>query len=157
MFKRLFSKPGKGQPLPDLPTLQADAVRSVVGDITDLHDGKWEDREWVYIALNHEVLIEDGRRSSSQALVLARRPGGELEDLGFRLSRHSKEKLLALRDAMATGGKEPWTVLDLTIERSGQFNFTFGYGPPPRINGDLLHSPLNGLLERYLAEQDAKQ
>lgn len=157
MFNRLFSKSGKGQPLPDLGTLKADVVRSVAGDITDLHDGEWEGREWVYIAVNHEVLIEDGRRSSSQASVLARKPADELEDLGFRLSRESKEKLLALRDAMATGGKEPWTVLDLTIERSGQFNFTFGYGPPPRINGDLLHSPLSGLLERYLAEQEPKQ
>lgn len=157
MFNRLFSKSGKNQPLPDLPALQADAVRSVVGDITDLQDGEWEERDWVYIAVNHEVLIEDGRRSSSQASVLAHRAGAELEDLDFRLSRESKEKLLALRDAMATGGKDPWTVLDLTIERSGQFNFTFDYGPPPRINGDLLHSPLSGLLERYLAEQDAKQ
>jgi hypothetical protein len=157
MFNGLFSKFGKSQPLPDLIALQSDAVRSIVGDITDLQEGEWEDRDWVYLAINHEVLIEDGRRSSSQASVLAHRPGADLEDLDFRLSWESKGKLLALRDAMAKPGEDPWTILDLTVERSGQFNFTFGYGPPPRINGNLLHSPLSGLLERYLAEKEAKQ
>lgn len=157
MFKSLFSKFGKGQQALDLTALQTEVVRSVVGDITDLQEGEWEDREWVFLAINHEVLIEDGRRSSSQASVLAHKPQGQLEDLGFRLSPRSKQKLLALRDAMIAPGKEPWTILDLTVERDGQFNFTFGYGPPPRINGNLLHSPLTGLLERYLMEKGERK
>lgn len=133
----------------DAAALQDAAVQSVAADVVDLQDGEWEDREWVYIAVNHEVLVEEGRRSSTQASVLARKPGGELEDLDFRLSQASKLRLLALRDAMAQGGRDAWTVLDLTIERSGHYDFLFSYTPPPRLNGDLLHSPLSNLLERY--------
>ncbi|WEK03434.1 MAG: hypothetical protein P0Y65_14685 [Candidatus Devosia phytovorans] len=152
-FAKLFAKSGKGQPVPDLIALQNAAVRSVVGDITDLQDGEWEGREWVYLAINHEIQVEEGRRSSSQASVLARRPGAELEDLDFRLSPASKQALLALRDAMAVDGKAVWTILDLSVERDGRYNFAFSYDPPPRINGNLLHSPLTGLLERYLADR----
>lgn len=152
MFKGLFGRSGENKPAVDLVGMQADVVRSVVGDITDLQDGEWEDRDWVYLAVNHEVLIEDGRRSSTQAAVLAQRPGAPLERLGFRLSPASKIKLVALRDAMAAAGDGPWTIVDLTVDRSGKYDFGFGYGPPPRINGDLLHSPLAGLLERYLAQ-----
>lgn len=153
MFSRLFPGLRTAKPEPDLIALQAAAVRSIVADITDLHDGDWEDREWVYLAVNHEVLVEEGRRSSSQASVLAHWPGGELEDLDFRLSPASKADLLALRDAMAAADNRTWTILDLSVERSGQYNFAFSYAPPPRLNGNLLHSPLTGLLERYLKER----
>lgn len=151
MFKRLFSAFGKKSPAPDLGAVQDEAVRGVVGDITDLQDGAWEGRDWVHIAVNHEVLIEDGRRSSTQAVVLAHRPGGEIEHLGFRLSMGTKAALLAVREAMVAGGLAPWTILDLTIERDGTYDFRFGYGPPPRIDGDLLHSPLKNLLQQYRA------
>ncbi len=150
MFKRLFSGSGKNQPLPDLVGLQGAVVRGVVGDITRLYDGEWEGREWVYIAINHEVLVEEGRRSSTQASVLARKPGAELENLNFRLSQETKAAILALRDAMASGGKAPWTILDLTVEPSGRYDFSFSHDAPPRLNGDLLHSPLKDILERYL-------
>jgi hypothetical protein len=149
MFERLFGSFSKRDNPPDLATLQEAVVRSVAGDVTNLHDGEWQDREWMYLAINHEVLVEDGRRSSTQAKVLAQRPGGELEDLGFRLSPQTKGAILELRDAMAAKGQKTWTIMDLTVERSGRFNFDFSYNPPPRINGDLLHSPLKDLLERY--------
>ncbi len=152
MFTRLFGGFGKKENPPDLTALQSVVVRSVAGDVTDLYDGEWEDRDWVYLAVNHEVLIEDGRRSSTQAIVLARKPGAELEDLSFRLSQQAKKAILDLREAMAMNGQQPWTIMDLTIERSGRFNFDFSYDPPPRINGDLLRTPLNGLLERYRRE-----
>lgn len=148
MFKRLFSV-GQQKAVPDLIALQDAAVRSVVADIQDVQDGEWEDRDWVYLAVNHEVLVEEGQRSSTQAKVLARKPGAALEELGFRISRESKAHLLALRDAMAEAEGRNWTVVDLTIERSGKYDFTYSYDPPPRLNGDLLHSPLAGLLERY--------
>lgn len=149
MFTRLFGSFSKRDNSPDLSALQEAIVHSVAGDVTDLHDGEWQDREWVYLAVNHEVLIEDGRRSSTQAKVLAQRPGAELKDLGFRLSPQTKSAILDLRDAMAANGQQPWTIMDLTVERGGRFNFDFSYNPPPRINGDLLHSPLKDLLERY--------
>ncbi|TSH98514.1 hypothetical protein FOZ76_01815 [Verticiella sediminum] len=156
MFKRLIAGLGKKPSAPDLAALQDDAVRAVVADITDLHDGEWGTREWVYIAVNHEVLAEEGGRSSTHALVLAREPGGELEALSFRLGMRSKHAMLALREAIAAGGKAPWTILDLTIERDGHYDFVFGHGPPPRLNGDLLHSPLKGLLERYKADRSER-
>lgn len=142
-------------PGPNILELQGNAVKSVAGDVINLQDGEWDNRDWVYIAVNHEVLVEEGRRSSTQACVLAQKPGGELENLCFRLSQSTKLKLLALRDAMAHGGKDPWTVLDLTIERSGQYDYNFSYTPPPRLNGDLLHAPLSNLLERYLERRRA--
>ena len=147
MIRNLLARFGKAPQ--DLNALQDDAVRSVVSDITDLYDGKWEDRDWVHIAVNHEVLIEEGRRSSTQALVLARKPGSALEALSFRLSMATKARLLALREAMSGGGKAPWTILDLTVERNGDYDFVFSHEPPPRLNGDLLHTPLSDLLERY--------
>lgn len=153
LFGKLFGRGGKGQAVPDIAALQAKVVRSVVGDVTDLQDGEWEGREWVYLAINHEILVEEGRRSSSQASVLARKPGADLEDLDFRLSPATKEALLALRDAMAAEGRAAWTILDLTVDRDGRYDFAFSYDPPPRINGNLLHSPLSGLLERYLQDR----
>jgi hypothetical protein len=104
-------------------------------------------------------MVEEGRRSSTQASVLARKPGGELEDLDFRLSQPSKLRLLALRDAMAQGGRDAWTVLDLAIERSGHYDFQFSYTPPPRLNGNLLHSRLSNLLHvigQRLAKVDGR-
>ncbi|SFV31690.1 hypothetical protein SAMN05216456_1426 [Devosia crocina] len=153
MFKQLFSGFKRNEPVPDRVALQEAIVKSVAGDITDLPDGEWEGREWVYLAVNHEVLVEEGRRSSSQTSVLAHLPDGELEGLSFRLSPQSKEAILALRDAMADEVQGPWTILDLTVERSGKYDFKFSYDPPPRLNGNLLHSPLTGLLDRYLRQR----
>lgn len=135
--------------MPDLAELQNAAIRSIAHDVINLQDGEWEDREWRYLAVDHEVLVADGRRSSTQAKVIAQRPGAELEELGFRLSPESKAHLLALRGAMAEVDGKIWTILDMTVDHSGEYDFTFGYGAPPRLNGDLLHSPLTGLLERY--------
>ncbi|MGQ4274422.1 hypothetical protein [Terrihabitans sp. B22-R8] len=158
MFKRLLAGLRKEDHRPpDAPpstaALQDEIVRSVVADRTDLQDFEWDDRDWVHIAVNTELLVEDGRSSSTQTAVLARKPGGELEDFDFRLSMATKAKLLALRDAMSAGGRDPWTIVDITIERDGRYDFAFGYGPPPRLSGDLLHAPLKGLLERYKAEK----
>lgn len=154
MFKRLMAMLRKGGTKSsgtavNIVALQDDVVHSVVADRKDLQDVEWEDREWVHIAVNSELLVEDGRRSSTQTAVLAHKPGGELEDLDFRLSMATKAKLLALRDAMSANGNAVWTIVDITIERDGVYKFNFGYGPPPRLNGDLLHAPLKGTLERY--------
>lgn len=152
MLRGPFSE-DKLQSVAHIVALEDTVVRSIAGDVTDLQDGEWEGREWVYLAVNHEVLVGPGTNSSSQAVVLAHRPGQALEDLDFRLSRQSKLALLALRDAMARGGQEPWTILDLTLERDGRYAFAFRYDPPPRLNGDLLHRPLDDLLARYSADK----
>ena len=153
MFNRLADLFRPRNDSSEIGELQDIAVRSIAADIVDLQDGQWEDRDWAYIAVNHEILTEEGRRSSTQASVLARKPGGELEDLDFRLSRASKARLLALREAMTRKGEDAWTILDLTIDRNGHYDFQFSYAPPPRLNGDLLHSPLSNLLEQYLARR----
>lgn len=153
MFKRLFSGLGRPQSGPDLAGLQDAVVRNVAGDMTDLQDGEWEAREWVYLAVNHEILPEEGLRTSTQAAVLARHAGAELERLNFRLSPATKAAILALRDAMAVSGQAPWTILDLTLDSDGHADFSFSYDAPPRLNGDLLHSPLKTLLERYRSER----
>jgi len=153
MFNRLIAGLKKPSSLPDLPALQNAAVRSIAADVTNLQDGEWEEREWVYLAVNHEVLVAEGRRSSTQAEVIANKPGAEQEELGFRLSMESKAHLLALRDAMTDVDGKTWTVVDLTVERSGKYDLAFSYDAPPRLNGDLLHSPLTGLLERYRKAQ----
>lgn len=152
MFGKLFSRRAKTAAQVDLVGLQKAIVRSVVDDRTELYDGKWEDRDWVYLAVNHELLIEDGRRSSTQAKVLAHKGDGALEDLSFRLSPGSKAAILALRDAMVGMGQAPWTILDLKVDRSGKYEVSFSYEPPPRLNGDLLHNPNKDLLERYRAQ-----
>lgn len=153
MIKRLIAGFGKTGPVPDIMAQQAVAVRSIAADVTNLQDDEWEDRDWVYLAVNHEVLVAEGRQSSTQAQVIANRPGAELEGLGFRLSMESKAHLLALRDVMADADGKTWTVVDLTVERSGKYDFAFSYDAPPRLSGDLLHTPLTGLLERYRKAQ----
>lgn len=158
MFKRIFSgfrkqDHGSKNAEPSLAELQSDIVRAIVADRTDLHDFEWEDRDWMYIAVNHELLVEDGARSSTQTTILTRKPGELLQGLSFRLSMATKQKIRSLHDAMQHGGKEPWTIVDITIERDGRYDFVFSYDPPPRINGDLLHSPLKGLLERFKAQR----
>ena len=157
MFKRLFGigpeeRSGQAPPA-SIDAMQDDVIRRIVADSADLHDGEWDDREWAYIAVNHELLLDGGARSSTQAVVLAQKPGGALEHLSFRLDAATKQALVTLHEAMAQAGHDPWSVADITVERNGGYAFTFAYGKPPRIGGDLLHRPLNGLLQRYKAER----
>ncbi|MCX8996043.1 hypothetical protein NOF55_02895 [Rhizobiaceae bacterium BDR2-2] len=146
----------RGQPKPPaIDQLQAALVKAVAADVSDLHDGEWEDRDWLRIGVNLELLIDGGQRISNQAIVIAQKPGGSLEKLSFRLRLANKEKFVELAQAMGKGNKERWTICDLQIERDGRFAFSFGYGPPPRLGGDLLHTPLSDMLERYRAETGA--
>ena len=156
MFRRLFSGIGRAESGPDFAGLQDAILRGVAGDVTDLQDGDWDQREWVYLAVNHEILPEEGLRTSTQAAVLACHSGAKLERLNFRLSLGTKAAILALRDAMAPAGQAPWTILDLTLDRDGQHDLSFSYEAPPRLNGDLLHSPLKTLLERYLQQHPGR-
>ena len=142
MFKRLFAGLGKAEPVPDLIALQAAVVKSIAADVPNLQDGEWEDREWVYLAVDHEVLVAAGRQSSTQAQVIANKPGGELEELGFRLSMESKAHLLALRDAMADVDGKTWTVAhDPQVWREVADNLLFNAGV--RI---LFHTILTGVI-----------
>ena len=68
-------------------------------------------------------------------------------------AKHPAPSWAASRDAMADADGKTWTVVDLTVERSGKYDFAFSYDAPPRLSGDLLHSPLTGLLKRYRKAQ----
>lgn len=47
-------------------------------------------------------------------------------------------------------------IADVIIHRDGRYDFAVGYGPLGGINGDLLYTPLKGLLQRYKADKRLK-
>lgn len=130
---------------------QNDVVRAVAASVTDVMDGEWGDREWLQIAVNFEIEVADrGRRISAQSAAIAHRPGQPLEAVDFALSDEADAAMIALREAMRDD-HGAWNSCDLTIERSGKYRFDFSHAPPRRLGGDLLHAPLDGYLQRYLA------
>lgn len=130
---------------------QQRAVQELVASATDVRDGTWGDREWERIAVDVEIETSGGRRISTQTSVIARHPNQPLEDIDFRLSMRAKDALVALRDAMRDE-RGAWSTCSLQVERDGRFAFDYSYSPPRRLGGDLLYSPLQGHLERYIAE-----
>ena len=156
MWKKLFNRPKESSArgaADEIMTCQDDLVRAVADSITDLHDGEWENREWLRIVVNHEALwAQSAPRTSSLGFVIARRLGGPLEKLGFRLSpaaRHGFQKLAALMQAR--DGRW-WTVCHLVIERDGRFDFAFSHDKPYRIDGELNDRRFADYLEKYRAE-----
>lgn len=143
--------PDPSQTTAEIWQMQENIVRLVVANVTDLQDEEWSDHEWHRIGVNFEVLLEN-ERTSTQALVIATRSHGEPVKLSFRLGQQTRQAFVALAQAMAKNGKPSWTVSNLQIERDGQFAFHFEYGPPPRLSGDLLATPLKDFLVRYQAE-----
>lgn len=139
----------------EIQRLQGETVREIAASVTDLMEGDWGDREWARIAANVEIDTAQGRRISAQTSAIARSPGHAFEDVDFRLSRQAKDALVALREAMRDQ-RGAWNTCDVTIDRSGKYHFDFSYEPPRRLNGDLLHSPLTGHLDRYLSETSGR-
>lgn len=135
----------------DIRRMQEDIVRMTAGNVTDLHDEDWSEHEWLRIGVNFELLPES-ERTSTQAVVIATRSQGGPVKLSFRLDQQTKQAFVALNRAMLQNGKPSWTVCNLQIERHGHFTFGFEYGPPPRLSGDLLATPLKDFLLRYQAE-----
>lgn len=139
-------------PIPaEIRQMQENIVRLVISNVTDLHDEDWSDHQWLRIGVNVEVLLKE-ERTSTQALVIAKRGQGDPVKLSFRLGTESRQAFVALAEAMAQSGGAAWTVATLQIEGDGRFTFAFGYGPPPRLSGDLLATPLSDFLARYQAE-----
>ncbi|MDR7126357.1 hypothetical protein [Pseudotabrizicola sp. 4114] len=135
----------------EIRQMQENIVRLVAGNVTDLHDEDWSDHAWLRIGVNFELLLKD-ERTSTQALVIAKRGQGDPVKLSFRLGHQARQAFVALAEAMAQGGGAVWTVANLQIERDGRFTFTFDYGKPPRLSGDLLATPLSDFLVRYQAD-----
>ncbi|MCX8996037.1 hypothetical protein NOF55_02865 [Rhizobiaceae bacterium BDR2-2] len=137
----------------EIKACQTELARAVAASITDLYDGEWEDRDWLRIVVNHEALWDQPQtRTSSLNFTIARRPGEALEKMGFRLSPAAREGFQRLAALMQAQGGSWWTVCDLVIERDGRFDFTFSYGQPYRIDGNLNDQRFRDYLERYRAE-----
>lgn len=151
VFEWLFGG-RKGQAeVRDVIASQARVAALLARDAKDISDGEWGERQWVQLAVNHELDPNEDLRSSTQAIVLAHRPNEELQALGFRLSAETKAALVELRSEMIAAGQERWTIANIVVDREGTYSFSFLYDQPPRINGDLLHRPLRDYLERYNA------
>jgi hypothetical protein len=135
----------------DVTAPQARVALLLARDVVDISDGEWGEREWIELAVNHELDPTEDLRSSTQAIVLARNPNEPLEALGFRLRADTKAALAQLRSQMDAAGQGRWTIADIVIDRGGAYTFSFKHGQPPRISGDLLHMPLKGYLDRYNA------
>lgn len=149
-----WTRIGRKRAMPDVAQVleaQQRVVREVVACVTDLQDGSWDAREWERIAIDVEIETNGGRRISAQTSVIARRPGQPLEDLDFRLSVRAKDALVALRETMRDD-RGAWSTCRFRVDRDGRFEFDFSHEPPRRLGGDLLYSPLQGHLDRYLAE-----
>lgn len=151
MFEWLFGgRKGKAE-IHDGTASQDRIALLLARDVIDISDGEWGDREWVELAVNHELDPTEDLRSSTQAIVLARHPNQPPEALGFRLSAETKAALAQLRAKMDAAGQGRWTIVDIVMDRGGAYTFAFRHDEPPRIKGDLLHMPLKGYLERYNA------
>ncbi|MEO3999927.1 hypothetical protein [Mesorhizobium sp. CAU 1732] len=151
VFEGLFGGGKSKSVVQDITASQDRIAFLLARDVIDISDGEWGNREWVELAVNHELDPNEDLRSSTQAIVLARHPNRHLEALGFRLSAQTKMELAGLRAKMDAAGQGRWTIADIVLDRGGTYTFSFRHEDPPRINGDLLHMPLKGYLERYNA------
>lgn len=151
MFEWLFGGRKSKAEVSDVVASQDRIAVLLARDVVDVSDGEWDEREWVELAVNHELDPTEDLRSSTQAIVLARQTNQALEALGFRLSAETKAALAQLRAQMDAAGQGRWTIADIVMDRGGVYSFSFRHDQPPRINGDLLHMPLKGYLDRYNA------
>lgn len=134
----------------DIRRIQEDIARVVAGNVTDVMDGEWEDREWVHLFVDIEI-DEDGERSSSISFALTRLPGQPLEKCAFRLASEAKQLFDELAEAMRRPGEDRWSSAQLRIERNGSFAFEFSHDPPWRLGGNLLDKRFEDYLERWHA------
>lgn len=130
-------------------TLQAEIVQLIAGNVHDVMEGEWGDRDWVRLFVDFEWL--EGRRSSI-TFALAHRPGEPLEKVSFRLPAEAKSKLVELAEAMTPEGQTPWTTARLHIDRGGRFEMETFHVPPRRLGGELIDKRFEDYLDRYIAE-----
>ncbi len=129
--------------------IEQDIVRAVIGNVHDVMEGEWDNREWVHLFTDVEI-DPRGTQTSSVTFALARKPGGPLEDISFRLPREAKKRLNDLAEAMRQPGGDRWSSAQLRIEQDGRYAFSFSYDPPIRLGGDLLDKRFDDYLPRWL-------
>lgn len=129
--------------------IEGEIVRAVSGNVGDVMDGEWEDREWVHLFVDIEIDGVKGR-SSSITFALAQKPGRALERIAFRLSSEAKQGFHDLAHAMCRSGEPPWSSAQLQIERGGAFAFAYYYGPPYRLGGQLIDTRFENYLPEWL-------
>ncbi|MFC4256466.1 hypothetical protein GRI97_09935 [Altererythrobacter xixiisoli] len=136
-------------PPADIQEIEQDIVLAMAGNVHAVMDGEWEDREWVHLFVDAEI-APDGSQTSSITFALARKPGGRLEEISFRLPREAKRLLNDLAEAMRQPGGERWSSAQLRIEQDGRYGVEFSYDPPRRLGGDLLDKRFDDYLLRWL-------
>ncbi|MGE4323167.1 MAG: hypothetical protein AB7E60_09085 [Sphingobium sp.] len=129
--------------------IERDIVRAVAGNVTDVMDGEWEDRQWVHLFVDIEI-DRDGGRSSSITFALAHKAGQPLEDVAFRLPREAKRLFGELAEAMRRPGEDRWSSAQLRVEGDGRYAFVFSYDLPWRLGGKLIDKRFEDYLDRWL-------
>lgn len=94
------------------------------------------DPRWERIVVNLEVEPMDGQLAfNSVGLAVVKTPEG-YRDVEVPLGERAKQAVSDMRQAMADGGEpQPWTAVEVVIDRPAAYRFDFAYDPPPRING----------------------
>lgn len=133
--------------------IQTAIVRAVAGNVTDVMEGEWGDRQWVHLFVDFEI-DQDGTRSSSISFALAHRPRQPLEKLSFRLTRDAKQGFNQLAEAMRKPGEDRWSKAQLRIGRDGRFAFEFSHDPPWRLGGKLIDKRFEDYLDRWLETEE---
>ena len=128
-------------------------IRAVSGNVADVMDGEWEDRQWVHLFVDLEI-DQNGERRSSITFALAHKPRQPLETISFRLPRDAKRLFGELAEAMRLPGEKRWSSVQLRVERDGRYAMEFSYDPPWRLSGNLLDKRFDDYLERWLATPD---
>ncbi|MFV0625429.1 hypothetical protein ACBY01_15650 [Sphingomonas sp. ac-8] len=136
--------------------IEQSIVRAVVGNVSDVMDGDWEDRHWAHLFVDIEI-AQDGERDSSTTFALAHKPGQPLEKVSFRLPREAKRLFGELAEAMRRPGDDRWSSAQLRVERDGSYALEFSYDPPWRLSGNLIDKRFKDYLDRWLATPEGRQ
>jgi hypothetical protein len=80
---------------------------------------------------------------------------GKAQD-DFALSRDALEALREIKKTFADDGRQVWKWLVLTVERNGDYNFTYKYDMPP-LTAEMLSDGLTPEAERLRRKWDAKE
>lgn len=134
----------------------AETTKAIVASVSDVMDGEWGDRVWEQIVVNYETLLHTPEATTSTlAFSVARSSMGVYECVDFRLSDNAEASLENIAEITYAQNGVYWTACNITIEREGEYRFTFSYEHPYRLSGHLDDKRFDDYLELYLMEHKA--
>ena len=136
----------------DQAACEAALVQAIAGNVHDVMDGEWADREWLHLFADLEIDAK-GERTSAICFALARRNDAPVEKVAFRLPPEAKRILAALADDMTAPGSERWTAARIRIERDGRYAIDYRHDRPYRLGGTLNDTRYIDYLERWLERE----